>query len=74
MALLRENGFVPAFLRETTAGATELCAGRFASQTDPVLLAWLPQVRRLHGAFAGAVIAQIPERRARDGRDPSALD
>ena len=60
---LSENGFVPAFLRATRDDAgpcTELCVGRFASQSDPVLVKWLPQVRRLRNAFAGAFIARIP--------------
>jgi len=61
--LLNEHGFVPAFLR-ATRNDTELCVGRFASQSDPVLLKWLPQVRRLRGAFAGAFIARIPDTRA----------
>jgi len=61
--VLKEHGLVPAFLRATrsdTGPCTELCVGRSASQSDPVLLKWLPQVRRLRGAFAGAFIARIP--------------
>jgi len=71
VSFLNENGFVPAFLRATRNDAgscTELCVGRFASQSDPFLLKWLPQVRRLRGAFAGAFIARIPDPRVpRDG-------
>jgi len=61
--LLKERGLVPAFLR-ATRNDTELCVGRFASQSDPVLLKWLQQVRRLRNAFAGAFIARIPDTRA----------
>jgi hypothetical protein len=78
VAFLREHGFIPAFLRPTRdemdRSHTELCVGRFASQSDPVLLDWLPRVRRLRGAFARAVIARIPDTRAPpdDTRTPAA--
>jgi hypothetical protein len=65
VAFLKENGFVPAFLRPTRDEANrsciELCVGRFASQRDQTLNDWLPRVRRLRGAFAKAIIARIPE-------------
>lgn len=63
VVFLREHGFVPAFLRPTNAGTTELCVGEFASRSDRVLLDWLPKVKRLRGAFARAVIARIPQPR-----------
>ncbi|MHC4248806.1 MAG: hypothetical protein ACYS9X_06725 [Planctomycetota bacterium] len=78
VARLEEHGYRPVFLRPTRDERerpyTELCVGRFASQSDPVLLAWLPRVRRLRGAFAKAVIARIPDTRPPpdDDRTPAA--
>jgi hypothetical protein len=57
--LLAERGYTPAWIRRT-ARSVELCVGRFDTHGDTLAIEWLPSIRRLHGAYAGAHMVKIP--------------